>query len=285
LWKDGGRDSRGDKGTGLGTAIKATVDLGISRPLPSVWRSRLAKQVAELWPDFAARRFYVNEERAVAALEKAGVLGREAALPSGAATAGGAAAVTPRRESLIFDPAERPPAPRSRPVLLLRPFAELFEASRPVTVPTMTLGTATAGAAEIGAESAFEVGLLRLPCPRMFAPAILLFRDPSAASRIEEDLVPPLMLATASRSLWEFERFSASYDERLWRKVDRRLGAFFERLGPYLYPRHDASEHDIVFRKALAAGVLISPRHSLPSLVPGDFDDGELSRLAAALGR
>ena len=67
--------------------------------------------------------------------------------------------------------------------------------------------------------------------------------------------------------------------------MDRRLGPFFARFGPYLYPRHPASEHETVFRRALAAGAVISPSHSLPSLIPGDFDDGGSARLAAALSR
>lgn len=267
FWMDGGRDILGAKGTGLGTAIKATVDLGVSRPLPSVWKARLTKQVAELWPAFEARRFYLSEERALAALGRA--LGTKTPFSNGA-TAGES-----RRDELVFDPVERPPESRSRPVLLLRAFAERLEASRRATWP----------ATRFAAEPAFAIGLVRPPCPRVFAPAILVFRDIAVSSRMEEDLVPPIMLATASRSLWEFERFASTYDEKLWQRVDRRLGPFFERLGPYLYPRHPASEHEAVFRKALAAGAILSPCHSLPSLIPGDFDDGELARLATALSR
>ncbi|HUW40854.1 MAG TPA: hypothetical protein VMV90_07560 [Rectinemataceae bacterium] len=283
FWMDGGRDILGAKGTGLGTALKAAVDLGTARPLPSVWKARLAKQVAELWPGYAALRLYLNEERALAALGRE--MGTRAAQDSAAAdsaaqdSAAPVAVGDPNGGGLVFDPAERP-APRSPgTVLLLRPYAEALGAP----------GTGSRPGPEDAPEPRFAprfaAALVRLPCPRVFSPAIALLRDGEAAARMSEDLVPPLVLAAASRSLWEFKRFAESYDEKLWRRVDRRLGPFFERSGPYLYPRHSAAEHEARFRAALEAGALISPIHALPSIVPGDFDDGELARLAAALAR
>ena len=288
FWMDGGRDILGAKGTGLGTALKAAVDLGTARPLPSVWKARLAKQVAELWPGYAALRLYLNEERALAALGREmgtraaqdSAAADSAAADSGAADSAAPVAVgDPNGGGLVFDPAERP-APRSPgTVLLLRPYAEALGAP----------GTGSRPGPEDAPEPRFAprfaAALVRLPCPRVFSPAIALLRDGEAAARMSEDLVPPLVLAAASRSLWEFKRFAESYDEKLWRRVDRRLGPFFERSGPYLYPRHSAAEHEARFRAALEAGALISPIHALPSIVPGDFDDGELARLAAALAR
>jgi hypothetical protein len=73
------------------------------------------------------------------------------------------------------------------------------------------------------------------------------------------------------------------YCEDLWRKSDRRLGPAFERFGPYLYPRSGTEGYGALFEAALSAGALLSPDPELPSIVPGDFDDGELAALAAAL--
>jgi hypothetical protein len=73
------------------------------------------------------------------------------------------------------------------------------------------------------------------------------------------------------------------YTESLWRKVDRRLGPYFERSGPYLYPRAEGDGYEGLFRAALDGGALISPDPERPSIIPGDFDDGELAALAAAL--
>jgi hypothetical protein len=122
-----------------------------------------------------------------------------------------------------------------------------------------------------------------LPCPVAIAPAALLFAEAADAEAFVGDIVPPLGLECAHRSLFELDRFSIAYNESLWRKVDRRLKPYFERSGPYLYPRVAAERYEDFFRAALGSGVLLSPDIERPSIVPGDFDDGELAALAAAL--
>jgi hypothetical protein len=135
-----------------------------------------------------------------------------------------------------------------------------------------------------------RIAMPRLPCPAALAPAVLLFREAETAQSAEVDIVPPLALACAHRSLSEFDRFAEDYTEELWKRIDRRLAAYFERHGPCLYPRLAATapagvvpDYDRFFDAALGAGVLLSPAPELPSLIPGDFDDGELARLAKAL--
>ncbi len=122
-----------------------------------------------------------------------------------------------------------------------------------------------------------------LCCPAVLSPAALLFEDAKAAEAVPGDLVPPLALACAHRALCELERFAVDYKESLWRRVDRRLGPFFARSGPYLYTRSGAEAYERLFAAALSAGALLSPDPELPSIIPGDFDDGELAKLAAAL--
>lgn len=124
---------------------------------------------------------------------------------------------------------------------------------------------------------------LRLPCPAVLAPGVLLFKDAADALSAEEDLVPPLLLACAHRALCELDRFAESYAESLWKRVDRRLAPYFERSGPYLYPLVGEAAYGPFFEAALGAGVLLSPCYERPSTIPGDFDDGELAALAAAL--
>lgn len=146
--------------------------------------------------------------------------------------------------------------------LLLRPFAEFLTA---------------------GPAAGSEACLLRLPCPRALSPAILFLRGGAAALAAASTLgpqVPPLLLSTAAKGLVEFRGFCGSYNEDHWRRADRRLSGLFERRGPYLLPRCAAADYPGLFRKALDLGVLLSPCHNLASLLPGDFDDGELARLA-----
>jgi hypothetical protein len=230
LWMDDGRCILGAKGTGLGTRAKAAIDVGLTRPFPSVHETRLKKALLERYPAFAAVRLYRNEERALLAAE----------------------AITPGAS-----------------VPILYPFAEHLKAP-----------------GDAGSEASRpRLAMPRLPCPAAFAPAVLLFRDAADAEAATGDLVPPLQLACARDSLHELDRFGRVFTETLWRKTDRRLGKYFERRGPFLFPKVDEAGYAAFFAAALGAGVLISPARERPSLVPGDFDDGELAKLAAALGK
>ena len=232
FWMDGGRSILGAKGTGIGTAAKAAIDTGLTRPFPSVLEARLERSLFKRYSGYAALRLYRDESRAQAA----------------------AAALLP---------------PGSRlPVLM--PFAEHYRA-------------AAADAAAAAATAPPRVATPRLPCPAALAPAVLLFTDEDAAVAVMGDLIAPLALACAHRSLSELERFETSYGECLWKKTDRRLSPFFERSGPYLYPRAGAEGYQSLFAAALGAGVLLSPDPDFPSIIPGDFDDGELMRLGKAI--
>jgi len=223
MWMDDGRSILGAKGTGLGTIAKAAIDMGLTRPFPSVREPRLVKALLARYPGYAAVRLYRDEERALLAAD----------------------AVSPGAE-----------------VPVLRPFAERLKES-PAIAPRLAMP--------------------RLPCPAALAPAALLFRDAADAEASDGDMVPPLQLASAHKALCELDVFSKAYGESLWHRSDRRLSLFFERRGPYLYPRVAAEAYEAFFRTALGAGVLVSPDPERPSLLPGDFDDGELALLAVAL--
>jgi hypothetical protein len=230
FWMDGGRSILGAKGTGLGTAAKAAVDMGLTRPFPSVREARLEKSALKAYPGYAAVRLYRSEERARAA----------------------AASVSP-----------------NAPPKVIKPFAEHLEAASPA-VPRST------------------IALPLLPCPAALSPAILLFGKESDAKSVDDagmegELLPPLLLECGHRALCELEKFRLTYKEELWKRTDRRLKGFFERRGPYLFPRCEESSYGKLFEAALGAGILLSPAFEEPSIIPGDFDDGELAHLATAL--
>lgn len=231
FWMDGGRSILGAKGTGIGTAAKAAIDTGLTRPFPSVRERRLEKALLAAYPGWAAVRFYRGEGRARAA---AAVVSRNA------------------------------PTDGAEGLAVLRPFGEFLAAP---------------GADATGARVAMPI----LPCPAPLAPAVLLFAD--AADAAGGELVEPALLASAERALYEFRRFRTAYSEELWRRADRRLSPYFERKGPYLFPRRGEAEYGALFEAAISGGVLLSPRYEEPSIIPGDFDDGELKKLATALGK
>jgi hypothetical protein len=177
-------------------------------------------------------------------------------------------------------------------IRLFRDEARATAAAEPLLRTGEKLPTLRPFASYLGVADAMpRVAMPRLPCPAALAPAVLLFREPEIAEGVEGDIVPPLALACAHRALAEFDRFLADYSEALWKKVDRRLGPYFERRGPYLFPRvaeaerrgSPSADYDRLFDTALGAGVLLSPDPERPSIIPGDFDDGELARLATAI--
>ncbi len=169
----------------------------------------------------------------------------------------------------------------------------LDEQPEPVDPAT---GAATGGAAFMLARpfadlpAACVLAMPRLPCPRPFSPWCLMARaGTSAAAALaaeEGDLVPAQALSAAARGLASLaSAIREGYGESHWAKADRRLGAWFERRGPYLFAKCPPADYEAFFRAALAGGALLSPRTDAPSVVPPDFDDGELAKLARALGR
>ena len=249
FWMDGGSSLLGAKGTGIGTAAKAAIDMGLTRPFPSALEARFAKALLAAFPAWGAVRLFRSEERALAAAE-----------------------------------ARSHNAPIARP----RPFGEhLAQAPEPwrraaawgASPDSLLSGSAatTAGATKPA------VALPLLPCPPAFAPSVLLFASAEDARSQSGDIVPPLWLGAAHRGLVELARFERAYNEELWRRADRRLDPHFARRGPFLLPRCEAEEYGAFFAAALAAGALLSPAYEEPSILPGDFDDGELAHLATAL--
>ena len=67
FWMDDGRSILGAKGRGIGTTAKASVDVGLTRPFPSIHEARFEKDLLKRHPGYAAVRFYADESRARAA--------------------------------------------------------------------------------------------------------------------------------------------------------------------------------------------------------------------------
>lgn len=247
LCQDGGRGVLGAKGTGIGTTAKGAIDMGLASPLPSIYERRLSKAILALWPEYRATRFYSTPGEAALALAAASGL---TSLPC--LTQGGIEKV------LLLDPARREGAIGKPLALELRPFGEFL--GKPEAPP--------------------EAAWLLFPCPRALAPTALLFRTEEAVSAFAAEAVPPLLLASGLKALAEYKGFRARTGEETWRKADRRLSGLFERKGPWLYPLCPRESYGRLFSEALERGVFLSPEWEMPSILPADFDDGELKPLA-----
>jgi hypothetical protein len=247
LWLDDGRDILGAAGRPIRTYAANASDKGLLRPYPGLYEYRLHKAVLAAWPAFKAIRFYLNEERALAAAAR---------------LCGRAAETLELRETIDMggaDSADGALAGTDGGLVKLRPFA-----------PT---------------PQGCTLALARLPCPGPLAPACLLGLDDSWLEPEDGDLVPAMMHYAAARAMDSLEKVGrdGSYGEELWKRFDRRMEPYFRRIGPYLLPRVEADRYADFFDAALEGGALVSPHYGRPSMVPPEFDDGELRKLAAAL--
>jgi len=89
----------------------------------------------------------------------------------------------------------------------------------------------------------------------------------------------PLELAAAARSLSDFIAFDSGLDEKRWAAIDPFIDGLFVRSGPWLYPAYPEAGHGRVFSACLNEGILISPDYGEPSIVPPEFNAGEVSAL------
>ncbi|OHD20764.1 MAG: hypothetical protein A2Y38_20865 [Spirochaetes bacterium GWB1_59_5] len=244
LWLDDGRGILGDRDSHTRTFASNAADKGLTRPYPGLYDARFVKAVTEAWPAFGTVKLFSSEERALATAYR--VFGAQPAL---------------------VDSALRPAAPGTADpavavLALARPFAAIPETC--------------------------DLALPRLPCPRPFAPWCLMARDGTAAAQAlsaeEGDLAPAQALVAAARGLASLEAvIRDGYGEALWARFDKRMDTWFERSGPYLFPRAIPAGYEAFFRAALEGGALLSPRPDAPSVIPPDFDDGELAKLARSL--
>jgi len=270
LWLDDGRGILGDRDHFTRTLAANAADKGLTRPYPGLYDARFRKALTSTWPGFDVIKLYQSEERTLkaadrilAAISSQGSASQpfDAAMLAGNTGSCDAGAGT---NSL----GNRDVAAHNPGLLLARPF---------IKIPPN-----------------FDLALPRLPCPRPFSPWCLMARGGTAAAAAlqaeSDDILTAQSLLAAARGLASLESaMRDGYGEDVWVKFDRRLGSWFRRSGPYLFPvpgtgaESDKEKYTAFFRAALEGGTLISPRMDAPSVIPPDFDDGELVKLARSL--
>jgi len=99
----------------------------------------------------------------------------------------------------------------------------------------------------------------------------------------ESDILPPVLLATATRGIHDLLATPNRATIHLQR-VDKVLkNNRWQRNGIYLELKEKPKSWDALFDKFLNAGFLLPPSPSFPLILPAELSDGEEAKLAAVL--
>lgn len=265
LYADGGRMPLGRRAGSAGKLAKEMIDRGLLSAYPTFWRKRLENQILSWLPDYAGILFFPTEIEALTAL---------AALD--------ADFLMDLRKGLSL---QESLADFSRRVAIEVPFGE-YKREAPETPG----GSALAGPyalALLPLAPAWDFGVVvartRDDLSALASTTISSGANVSLELPSRESSVPAIKLAVGARSLADFEAYRKKTGEKAWAAIDPFIVGLFDRSGPWLYPRYAKPKQANVFASCLSAGILISPDYDLPSIVPGEFDAGEVAPLRSIL--
>ncbi|MDR3284287.1 MAG: hypothetical protein LBS97_03800 [Treponema sp.] len=92
-------------------------------------------------------------------------------------------------------------------------------------------------------------------------------------------LFPPPVLAGITRSIYDLLLELPRRDEHGWKRYDQGLKNYWERHGPYLFPKIPRESYGDFASRCLDAGLVISPDFDIPSIIPWGAQEGDFSRL------
>lgn len=261
LYADGGRMPLGRRAGSAGKLAKEMIDRGLLSAYPSFWRKRLENQVKSWLPDYAGLVFFPTEIEALLALAE-----RDAAF------------LMDMRKGLSLQDSL---ADFSRRVAIEAPFGEYKRRAPGSPGDAALRGGCALALLPLAPAWNFGVVVAKTKDDLLALASAAIPPGGNASPGIAawESPVPALKLAAGARSLADFEAYRKKTGERVWAAIDPFIAGLFERSGPWLYPRYPKAKHGEVFAACLAAGILISPDHDLPSMVPGEFDAGEVAPL------
>lgn len=258
LWQAGGRAVLGHTPAGVLKELKNAASRGLFAPFPGCYEGRLAKALSRLFPGMAIR-LYSSEASLRRALTRAGY-GDDAPFP---------------------DPAFPSFRPASAPALW-RPFLD----DRPPAKPA----PGDEGNAGPQPDAAARILVPVLPLPWAGVPCALAVDKTLEAAfpASGQDLVSPVVLAAAARSVWDLIAALPEWKGRRFPRIRKALArGLWRRRGIYLTLADAAGEeaYAALFRRFLEAGFLPPPSPRYPLILPGELSPGEEAALAAMLSQ
>ena len=109
-----------------------------------------------------------------------------------------------------------------------------------------------------------------------FFPWVVGFTGRAGEKAPPSDTVSPALLAMLTRSVYDLLAFGEGYNENSWKKFPL---PFWQRKGPYLLFSGNEKEYRQVFKNCREHGILIAPEAGKPSIIPGEWTDGEIQFL------
>lgn len=90
----------------------------------------------------------------------------------------------------------------------------------------------------------------------------------------------PFALKTGiTRAIYNLTAELPLREEKHWFIYDQILCEFWERKGPYLFPKIPENQYDDFILKCLDAGIVINPDYNSPSIIPFGADKGVFTKL------
>ena len=132
-----------------------------------------------------------------------------------------------------------------------------------------------------------ETLLLAPVLPWPLGPEVLALEKGLDASFPAGEIIPPVLLAPATRALYDLLAAIKDGDrtQRVYPRVEKAVkGGPWRRRGIYLTIKTDREKYENLFLCFLESGFLIPPSPVEPLILPASMSDGEESKLAGLLG-
>ena len=246
LWLAGGRAILGHKPPRVLGELKNAAERGLFTPLPHPLERRFLKALGELFPG-KVFRLYADTGSLRRALEDA----------------------------------------TEKKVSLWRPFMEAYTdsmSSDDISSDDMLSDRILSDDTINSSQKEAPVLVPVLPWP--LGPEALVLEKDMDASFPAGEIIPPVLLAAATRALYDLLAALKDGDRvrRVYPKVEKAVkGGPWRRRSIYLTTGENGENYAALFRRFLEGGFLIPPSPAEPLILPAVMSDGEEAKLAGLL--
>jgi len=134
----------------------------------------------------------------------------------------------------------------------------------------------------LGEQSSLFIPIL----PWQLGPEVLVLEQNMEASFPPGEIIPPVLLAPATRACYDLIAKIRNPDRQRYHKVEKTLDegkSLWRRQGIYLITEAAGEEYAALFRKFLEGGFLLPPAPSEPAILPALMSKGEEAKLIGLL--